>query len=924
MNRTMAYVVAGILFSWIETTAMLGCGGGCPSGQTECAGACVDLSADRANCGQCDNACEAGQVCTAGACALSCQEGLDDCGGACVDLMSDRANCGQCDNACAAGWVCTAGACALSCQVGFSDCGGACVDLMSDRVNCGQCENACAAGQVCNDGTCALSCQAGLDDCLGACVDLMSDRVNCGQCENACAAGEVCTDGSCALNCQAGLDDCGGYCVDLMIHPQHCGSCENSCAAGLVCQAGQCLIPCPDGLHDCGGQCVDLAANTFHCGSCDIACAMGEGCLGGQCGLCTPDCSMQDCGYDPLCGMSCGECTPGNCIGGPDTPPYRLGTIVVDGLPRVVDGEISEVYSGNSCEPSTVWYEFTVDRLATLSIALTWENADTDGFVPILYVHPPGGTVLDFMAWDLSGVMPSTLLVTASSQNTYYLRLLKWFASDTPTAYHLFIQARASNAVDSDSDGVPDDGDTSGTSGDNPCTGGAIVGCDDNCPQTANAGQGDIDGDSQGDACDDDNDGDGVPDASDNCPMVANPGQEDFNGNGIGDVCDTDWDTDGVDDSEDNCVYTANPAQTDGDQDGVGDSCDNCPSVVNPSQADGDADGIGNACDSDSDNDGILDDGDASGIAGDNPCSGGAVSNCDDNCPLESNADQADANGNGMGDACEDAPVITNFIEEEDNALANPQDLGVIRMGYDYLVAGYCSSAGNDGSSWTGDWDVYQFRVDSTGMFKEKLNWTAPNSDYDVILLSKDPPGMDPGWYIIDSYTGAQAGFVPPEQSMGPVTAGETYGLAVLGWEGEPGTYIVEFGFNYVREVEPNDSGSTAQDMGTFSDGNGMTIMGNSAMIQGDDDLYLFFVDAPGMVSYTLEWNDQTTGSDYDIILYDGSTGQSVDNYAGATTARPEIVQDIAVTAGVPYLLHIYGYAGGPGDYRAYISFVAN
>ena len=61
----------------------------------------------------------------------------------------------------------------------------------------------------------------------------------------------------------------------------------------------------------------------------------------------------------------------------------------------------------------------------------------------------------------------------------------------------------------------------------------------------------------------------------------------------------------------------------------------------------------------DRDTDGIADDGDRSGIAGDAPCSGGATLGCDDNCPGEPNAGQADSGGvapggpNGIGDACE-------------------------------------------------------------------------------------------------------------------------------------------------------------------------------------------------------------------------------------------------------------------------------
>jgi bacterial leucyl aminopeptidase len=56
----------------------------------------------------------------------------------------------------------------------------------------------------------------------------------------------------------------------------------------------------------------------------------------------------------------------------------------------------------------------------------------------------------------------------------------------------------------------------------------------------------------------------------------------------------------------------------------------------------------------DIDGDGILDDGDSSGIVGDNPCTGGLTKNCDDNCIYTPNADQIDTDNDGIGDACED------------------------------------------------------------------------------------------------------------------------------------------------------------------------------------------------------------------------------------------------------------------------------
>lgn len=71
-----------------------------------------------------------------------------------------------------------------------------------------------------------------------------------------------------------------------------------------------------------------------------------------------------------------------------------------------------------------------------------------------------------------------------------------------------------------------------------------------------------------------DTDGDGVEDAIDNCPGTANPGQGDADGDGIGDACDPDTDGDGVANGSDNCAEVPNPSQSDGDGDGVGDACD--------------------------------------------------------------------------------------------------------------------------------------------------------------------------------------------------------------------------------------------------------------------------------------------------------------------------------------------------------------
>jgi hypothetical protein len=167
-------------------------------------------------------------------------------------------------------------------------------------------------------------------------------------------------------------------------------------------------------------------------------------------------------------------------------------------------------------------------------------------------------------------------------------------------------------------------------------------------------------------------DNDGILDINDNCPSTYNPDQKDFDGNGEGDVCE-DSDGDGVLDFEDNCIYIPNPNQEDADGDGEGDVCedadndgiidskDNCINTANIDQSDIDGDGIGDVCDDDRDGDGVLntddDCPDTPGTAETNGCpdsDGDGVINKEDNCPDVANSDQADSDGDGIGDVCDD------------------------------------------------------------------------------------------------------------------------------------------------------------------------------------------------------------------------------------------------------------------------------
>jgi hypothetical protein len=249
---------------------------------------------------------------------------------------------------------------------------------------------------------------------------------------------------------------------------------------------------------------------------------------------------------------------------------------------------------------------------------------------------------------------------------TYDLSAL-YTQADTPFVYPL--GERVNGAFDADADG-----DGKGVAA-------------DNCPALANADQRDSDDDGLGDACDNcktgknkdqrDRDNDGLGDACDNCPARYNPNQLDTDLDGIGVACD-DADGDGVVDIEDNCVLGYNPLQDDTNRNRIGDVCedadgdgvatykDNC-AIPNADQADADRDGKGDACDNcpaakNADQRDSDDDG-TGDVCEDRDADGTADRT--DNCPDAANADQLDWDRDRMGDVCDNCPDHYNADQRD-------------------------------------------------------------------------------------------------------------------------------------------------------------------------------------------------------------------------------------------------------------------
>jgi hypothetical protein len=97
----------------------------------------------------------------------------------------------------------------------------------------------------------------------------------------------------------------------------------------------------------------------------------------------------------------------------------------------------------------------------------------------------------------------------------------------------------------------------------------------------------------------------------------------------------------------DSTVHTGPCPVGDQDGDGVPNTGDNCFNVPNHDQANADGDSQGDACDTDDDNDGVAD--------------------TSDNCRVTANTDQANSDGDAQGDACDADDDNDGVLDTADN-----------------------------------------------------------------------------------------------------------------------------------------------------------------------------------------------------------------------------------------------------------------
>ncbi len=140
------------------------CDGGCCLGLTCYYDKCSQCNADDLPCAQSGDCCSG--ICAQGMCKkLDCPPGQTDCNGACKDISADVNACGSCNTKCNGGELC---------------CAGKCKNTTDDEANCGGCGKQCIADHHCAGSSCEWD-QACCDDGPNLAFAPLGDGVHGGE-----------------------------------------------------------------------------------------------------------------------------------------------------------------------------------------------------------------------------------------------------------------------------------------------------------------------------------------------------------------------------------------------------------------------------------------------------------------------------------------------------------------------------------------------------------------------------------------------------------------------------------------------------------------------------------------------------------------------------------------------------------------------